>query len=144
MRSRLDAPESWLAIHGFLVAFLWEMFQMPFFDASDLSTWQVTANCGLASFGDAGIMVTAYVIASWCMGDRHWLSKPSSRSVLVYLATGQAITIGIEIVAVRVSWGWSYSNLMPMALGVGLVPVVMWVLVPLLSLGLAMRSIRRE
>jgi len=27
---RLDKPETWIAIHGFLVSFAWEMFQMPF------------------------------------------------------------------------------------------------------------------
>lgn len=28
----LDRPETWLAIHGLLLAFLWEMLQMPFYE----------------------------------------------------------------------------------------------------------------
>ena len=141
MTVRYDRPETWLAIHGFLVAFVWEMFQMPFFEMGDLSVRQVTMNCALASFGDAGIMVAAYLAASWFAGDRRWLARPGWASLAAYLANGQAITIAVEILAVRVPWGWSYSSLMPRIMGVGLVPVVMWIVVPLIALGLTSRSV---
>lgn len=140
MGAKLDRPEAWLAIHGFLVAFVWEMFQMPFFVSAGLSVWQVTMRCGLASFGDAGIMVIAYLGTSWIKKDRNWLHRPGRLSLIAYLAIGLAITSAVEILAVRVSWGWRYSELMPQILGIGLIPILMWIVVPLASLVLTARS----
>ena len=139
---RADKPEIWLAIHGYLIAFLWEMLQMPFYMMSGLTAWEVTVRCSLATFGDAGIMVLAYLIASLVAHDRNWLHKLGWRPVLAYVATGQIVTIAIELVAVRVPWGWSYSERMPLVWEIGLVPVLMWIIVPLLALALAARSTR--
>lgn len=137
---RLDRPETWLAIHGYLIAFLWEMLQMPFYLMDGLAAWEVTIRCALASFGDAGIMVIAYLFASLILRDRYWLHHRSWRALLLYLATGQIFTIAIEIVAIRIPWGWEYSDRMPEIWGVGLVPVAMWIIVPLLALALAART----
>ena len=140
---KIDKPETWLAIHGYLIAFAWEMLQMPFYDMGGLSPWQVTVNCSLASFGDAGIMVFAYLAASWAAKDRYWLHSGNRRSLAVFLAAGQAVTLAVEYVALRVRWGWEYSDRMPTILGFGLVPIVMWIVVPLAALGLARRSSRK-
>lgn len=140
--AKLDRPETWLAIHGYLIAFLWEMLQMPFYAMGELSAWQITVNCSLASFGDAGIMVFAYLIASWAGNDRYWLRSLKLRPLIVFLATGQILTFVIEFIALRAPWGWNYSERMPVLLGIGLIPLVMWTVVPLLALALAARSLR--
>lgn len=139
----LDRPETWLAIHGFLLAFLWEMLQMPFYDMGELSAWQVTVRCGLASFGDAGIMVFGYTVASRFAKDWYWLHRLNWPPMVVFLATGQIVTISIELIALRVPWGWSYSERMPILWEIGLIPVLMWIAVPLLALALARRSSER-
>ena len=136
---RFDRPENWLALMGFLIAFAWEMLQMPFFQTNDLSSWQQTKNCALASFGDAGIMVFAYLGARWISNDQYWRHAVRPAPLVTYLATGLAITLAVELLAVRVPWGWDYSELMPKILGVGLVPIVMWIVVPLAALALAAR-----
>lgn len=136
----IDKPETWLAVHGFLVAFLWEMLQMPFYEMGALTAWQVTTRCALASFGDAGIMIFAYLVASLVANDRYWLRRPKWKPVIAYLVTGEMITIAVEFVALRVPWGWSYSERMPILWEIGLVPVAMWIAVPLVALALAARS----
>lgn len=138
----LDRPETWLAVHGLLLAFLWEMLQMPFYEMGALTVWQVTIRCGLASIGDAGIMVFAYLIASRTAKDRYWLHGSNWRPLAVFLATGQIVTIAVEVVALRNAWGWSYSERMPVLGEIGLVPALMWIIVPLLALALAGRSTR--
>lgn len=137
----MDRPETWLAIHGFLIAFLWEMLQMPFYSMGDLTTWQVTLRCGLASLGDAGIMVISYLAASLVARDRNWLHRSRRPALFSYLAAGLVITIAIEHVAIRVPWGWSYSERMPEIWGIGLIPILMWIVVPLFSLALSARSV---
>lgn len=138
---KLDRPETWLAVHGYLIAFLWEMLQMPFYAMGRLSAWEKTLNCSLASLGDAGIMVFAYFAASWAVNDRYWLSSPNRKPVIVFLVTGLVITLVVEYFATSAAWGWRYSAKMPTLLGIGMVPIVMWTVVPLVALGLASRSV---
>lgn len=138
---KLDRPETWLAIHGYLIAFLWEMLQMPYYAMSHLSAWETTINCSLASLGEAGIMVFAYFVASWAVNDRYWLSSRIRKPVMVFLVTGLVITLVVEYFATSAAWGWKYSAKMPTLLGIGMVPIVMWIVVPLIALGLASRSV---
>ena len=57
-------PALWIAIFGGLIAFAWEMFQLPLYSTDGLGPVEAAYRCGLASFGDAGIMVAAYLGAS--------------------------------------------------------------------------------
>ena len=132
-------PEVWLAVQGFLVAFLWEMLQMPFYVMDGMTAWAVTKSCALASLGDAGIMVGAAWIADRLAGGGLWRERLTSRPVGIFLGVGLGATAAIEWMALRTDWGWSYSQSMPTLFGIGVVPLAMWVVVPLASLGLARR-----
>lgn len=132
-------PEVWLAVQGFLVAFLWEMLQMPFYLMDGMTAWAVTKSCALASLGDAGIMVGAAWIADRLTGGGLWRERLTSRPVGIFLGVGLGATAAIEWMALRTDWGWSYSQSMPTLFGIGVVPLAMWVVVPLASLGLARR-----
>lgn len=124
----------WLAIQGFLIAFVWEMFQMPFYEMEAETPWAATKVCGAASLGDAGIMVAAAWVTGRVSKGSLWAEKPSRSAILIYLGAGIGVTIAIEWLAVRSEWGWKYSSLMPEIFGIGLVPVAMWIVVPSLSL----------
>ena len=123
---------------------------MPFYDVSSLTCWQRTLNCTRASFGDAGILVLAYSAASLRTGSTVWLYRDLGRGLPPYLLTGLAIAFAVEEVATRVpvgsGWGWRYSELMPIVPGTqtGLVPLAMWVIVPLATLWMARRQPRPE
>lgn len=134
-----NAPEFRIALFGLLTAFLWEMWQMPFYDAGGATMAARVQGCSLASIGDAGIMVFAYAMASWKAGRRLWLNDITPGTLLVYLGTGLAVTIAIEHIALNFAFGWRYSELMPLGpiIGTGLVPVAMWIVVPLATLWLA-------
>jgi hypothetical protein len=116
------------------------MFQMPFYAMDQLSAWKVTKICGIASVGDAGIMVFAYWIAAIATADRMWLRDTRARPFTAYLGTGLSITIVVEHFALRSDWGWQYDDTMPLILGVGLMPLAMWIVVPLVTMKLAERS----
>lgn len=135
-------PEVWLAVQGFLVAFLWEMLQMPFYKMDGMTIWEVTNSCALASFGDAGIMVAAAWIANRITGGGLWDSRLNSTAVGIFLTIGLTATVAIEWLALRSAWGWQYSEAMPTISGVGLVPLAMWICVPIISLVLAKRIAR--
>lgn len=141
MRNYLEKPETWIAINGFLLAFLWEMLQMPFYGMTGLSTWQAIKNCAFASFGDAGIMVFAYWAATRFAPHPLWLRQCRARPLAIYLSVGMVITVVVEHFAVKGDWGWTYSKLMPTIANIGLVPILMWLIVPLATLGLTRRSL---
>lgn len=134
-------PALWIALFGILIAFAWEMLQLPFYQSAGLSPAEAARRCGLASLGDAGIMVAAYLVAS--IGNRKfpWLTGFEAWRFAVYLATGLAITAIVEMLAVGADWGWMYSVSMPLVPGtdLGLVPMLMWIVVPSATLWLARR-----
>ncbi|MEL1249653.1 hypothetical protein [Aurantiacibacter gilvus] len=129
----------WLAVQGFLVAFLWEMLQMPFYVMDGMTAWAVTKSCALASFGDAGIMVGAAWIANRTTGGRLWKKRSDWGPVAIFLAIGLMVTAAVEWLALRADWGWQYADTMPTIAGIGLVPLAMWVCVPLFSILLTKR-----
>jgi hypothetical protein len=143
-----NQPEAHIALYGFLLAFLWENLQMPFYDMAELSCWQRTLNCTRASFADAGIMVFAYSTASMWLQNRNWMHGSVRKGLPLFLVAGLLITAAIEEVATRMSpvvgWSWRYSELMPVVPGTqtGLVPFVMWLAVPLAALWIARRQPR--
>jgi hypothetical protein len=135
----LRAPEFRIALFGFFTAFVWEMWQMPFYDQSGLTFMDMVKGCSLGSLGDAGIMVFAYRGAALVDGSRHWLVTLSRRAILAYLVIGLTITVLVEHVAISVDFGWRYGDRMPIdpLFGTGLVPIAMWIVVPLVTVWLA-------
>lgn len=139
-------PEVHVATFGFFTSFIWEMLQMPFFDVGSATSWDSTLGCTLATFGDAGIMVLAYTVVSIVNRNRHWMHRLTSGMIGTYLLSGLGITVIIEKIATSVptQWGWRYSELMPLVPGtnVGLVPILMWIIIPLITLWFARRQPR--
>ena len=139
-------PEVHIATFGFFTSFIWEILQMPFFDVGSAAYWQRTLGCTRATFGDVGILVLAYTAVSIITRNRNWLHSPKHWMISIYLLTGLGITVIIEAMATSVprewDWGWRYGELMPLVPGtnIGLVPVLMWIFIPLITLWFARRQ----
>ena len=143
--SPLDAwPPSlnFLEIGAFLLNFPWEFLQVPFFATmTAIPHWDGVVACTRATLGDAAISLLAYWVASLRVGTRDWLSAPSVSGLRAYIATGLLITIAIE----RASTGPWHAGRTPHharrpALGVGVVPLAQWVVLPLALVYLARRQ----
>lgn len=76
---------------------------------------------------------------------RAWLVRPTVPSVLGFTACGMFITVVVERLALAGLWmqAWSYSPLMPVVpgLGVGLSPLVQWLVLPPLVVWLVRRQL---
>ncbi len=131
------APEWVFAFYAFLLHFLWEMLQTPFFaDMPGMAHWPATLFCLQATVGDVAITLAAYWAVAAAMRGRGWFIDPGTMGVLLFLGVGLAITIVLELHAVYWAQRWAYSATMPVvpALGVGLVPILQWLAVPLVVL----------
>ncbi|PIW54087.1 MAG: hypothetical protein COW16_12635 [Sphingomonadales bacterium CG12_big_fil_rev_8_21_14_0_65_65_10] len=135
----MSRPEVRIALFGFLAAFLWEMWQMPFYATAGLTVAEAVRGCSLGSLGDSGLMVLAYSVGSIATGNRHWVRQWTPTALAAYLGTGLLATIVVEMIVEGRAWGWHYAPLMPREplTGVGLVPIAMWIAVPLFTLWLS-------
>lgn len=95
-----------------------------------------------AAAGDAVILVVAFWLIAAAVGTRTWLMKLTWVRLVGFLAVGLLATTAIERYATAVG-RWQYSEAMPVApfLQVGVVPLLQWLVLPLLVVWLVRRQI---
>lgn len=96
--------------------------------------------------GDAGRRrngIGCVLGASTWARDRRWLFGPSAATWSIYLSIGLVLTVVFELLAIGPLGRWRYGAAMPIVpgLGVGLSPLMQWVVIPPLGLWLARRHI---
>ncbi len=148
IRGLLDQPEINILIFAFLLNYPWEFLQTPLFEGMAAAPhWEALKVCTRATFGDAGIMLIAYWSVALASSDRWWFRAPSRLQMLGFIAVGVIITVVIEHFATQSTnpaWGWRYADTMPTipVLGVGLTPLLQWILIPPLVIWFVRRQLR--
>ena len=128
----LEAPEFNVALFAFLLNFVWEFIQVPFFQGmQEMSHWEGIKFCTGATFGDAVIAVSCF----WGVAifrSREWILRPTRGEVVGFISLGVIITIGIEWLSVNVLDRWAYIEDFPTlpVFGTWLTPILQWILLP--------------
>lgn len=93
----LDLPELNVAVFAFLLNFVWEMWQVPFWrEMPTAPHFQAVQECTLATLGDVLIaLVSFWTVAAW-VRSRHWVVAPGTREVLGFVAVGVGVTVAGE------------------------------------------------
>lgn len=127
-----------LAIAGLLgtlgLHFAWEMLQAPAFEQFASTAWDGTVRCFVAALGDVVIAGMAYVATAlvlrraWWPLERAWIGPAA-----VWVALGLVATVAFELWALE-QGRWVYGPAMPLLFGIGLLPLLQWVIVPVLTL----------
>lgn len=123
--------------------FAWEVAQSSLFlPMRSLPFWPAILLCARAAAGD--LVITAIAFAAAAMsGAMHWPLRQRRRyPALIFLTIGILITIGYEIYALSAGL-WAYAAQMPQLLGIGLTPLLQWIVIPLLEIA-AFRVIWRR
>ncbi len=147
LRILINLPEASIALFAFLLNWPWEFMQVPFFQGMrNAPHWEGVQSCARATLGDVLIMLLAYWAVAAAARDRHWLLHSRKAQLAAFVAVGVVITVLIERLALSGWWmgGWSYAPgmfLIPLV-GVGLTPVLQWLLLPPLAVGLARRQLK--
>lgn len=137
----LRALRCYLAVSA-LGNVVWELVQLP------LSTiWsQGTARDKLAAVlhctaGDILIAVSAWAFAVLIGGHLDWPAQAFRRVALLTIAFGLAYAGFSEWLNATVRHSWTYSDLMPVipGFGLGLSPLLQWLVIPSLALWAARR-----
>jgi len=136
-------PELNIAVFSFLLNFVWEVLQTPFFvDISDeINTiiWY-RFHCTLL---DVVISLGCFWLVALISRSRTWFLNPTKVKLLLFVVFGVSYTIFSEIKNVSLNKWWGYSDLMPVIpyIEVGLVPLIQWVIVPLLLVSVVRRQL---
>ncbi len=127
--------QPWLALAATSVVIngAWEWFALSSYatPAGAGSAQAARAGCLLATLGDVAITLAFYAAAS-AIGTRRWLQHPAATTWLVYVGPGVLIAIGLEVVNVQVLHRWSYPTTMLVIVGIGILPLIQWLTLPLL------------
>lgn len=129
----LDLPELNVAVFAFLLNFVWEFWQVPFYeDMPTIPHWQGVKTCTVATLGDVAIALVSFWAVAWAVRSRAWILQSSTAELAGFVAAGVLITVAGEWVLTEVISRWAYASSMPTlpVLGTGLLPLLQWILLP--------------
>lgn len=119
-----------------ILHFAWEMLQAPAFVDFAATTWEGTVRCFAAALGDVLLASGAYAVTALAFRRAAW---PVQRGWLLpaatWIAVGVLATVAFERLALT-RGQWSYGPEMPRIAGIGLLPLLQWLIVPSLTLTL--------
>ena len=139
-------PEFNVLLFALLLNYPWEFLQVPLFKQMPQAPhWDAVKACSRAAAGDAVIALAAYGFVALLRQDRNWVVRGTRAATLSFTVFGVLITVAIERLALSGLWveRWAYSSLMPVVpgLGVGLSPLMQWLVLPPLVLWLVRRQL---
>ena len=110
----------------------WELLQTPFFDERSYDWWAIAWARLHCSIADVAIQALAFVITAWLWNDLRGPWRPGPGPFWTFIGVGMVYTAGGEILHVQWLGTWAYADRMPVvpSLGVGLVPLLQWLVVP--------------
>lgn len=125
-----------ILLSAYAMHFAWEMAHASLFTPMDrLPFWQATAWCARAAAWDVAISVAAYAAAALAVRRALWIHHSTRWPYAIYFAIGLGITIAIERWAIAAG-RWQYREAMPTIAGIGLAPVLQWVVIPAAMVGI--------
>lgn len=132
-------PEVRLAAWGGLLNVAWEFLQSPLYADHDRSLLYMVWTRLHCTGGDVLILLVAFWCTSILFRSRHWWGRPRWAAVVLFVLLGLAYTAWSEWYNTQVRHSWEYSGAMPRLLGLGLAPLLQWVLLPPAILALLRR-----
>ena len=138
-RGRARRVALWVAT-SFALNLAWEAVQLPlytiFSEGSARSIVYAVTHCTL---GDVVIALACYAGAGVAMRNADWVRVRPFGGTAVAVVLGTAYTVFSEWLNVSVRGSWTYAPSMPVILGIGITPLLQWVVVPALSVAMMRR-----
>ena len=137
---RRSLPELSIALWGGLASVVWEFAQSPLYADHGRGLFYVLRTRLHCAGGDVLILLAAFYATSLIFRTRFWFLTKGWGPALTFITLGLAYTVWSEWFNTQVALSWEYAPKMPRVAGIGLAPVIQWILVPSLVLFLARRS----
>ena len=120
------------ALLSLVLNFLWEIAQLRLYTIwTTGSAASIAYAVGHCTAGDVLIACSSYILTAFLLGDAEWPASRPWRGLAISILYGVAYAVYSEWRNVYVERSWSYSPDMPMIFGIGLSPLLQWIIVPL-------------
>ena len=129
----------WVALAAAL-NLAWELAQLPLYTIYETGTpsW-ITFAVLHCTIGDVLIALACYGAAALATRSRQWPLRRPLLGAAVATVSGVAYTVFSEWVNATVRGSWEYTAAMPTLFGIGVSPLLQWLLIPPLTTFLVRR-----
>ncbi len=119
-----------IIIIAFVLNFIWEMFQMPFYKGMQFNI-QSVAVCALAAIADALMVILIYFGFALVYKKPFWVQQLTVFRISILVLVGGIGAILAELRHTSLA-SWAYSKTMPLIpfVNVGLIPVLQFMILP--------------
>jgi YHS domain-containing protein len=123
-------PELRFAAWGFAFNAFWEAAQSPLYADRGGSVRYLVWSRLHCALGDILILLGCFWIVALFWRGRGWIAAGRLAPRLVFVALGLAYTAASELLHTRLFLSWAYAPEMPRIFGVGLAPILQWLIIP--------------
>jgi hypothetical protein len=121
---------------------LWEIGHLPFYTLwGEADAWRVALYVVHCTLGDVLIAVLTYLAVALAWRRMDWPRQRPGAGGTMLVALGLGYTVFSEWYNVYRLGSWAYADAMPLMFGIGLTPLLQWLIVPVVMLVL-IRHIR--
>lgn len=134
---------SLIALVSFVLNFIWEVMQMPFY-VCDLTWIDCLKACAVAGLGDVVMIVGIFIIVTFIFSKENQFIKITGRDYLLMALLGFLFAIIFEQFA-EITNRWQYTELMPIfpILKIGMVPLIQLTLLTPVSVYISLKLIQK-
>jgi hypothetical protein len=145
-RKIVAIPETNIFLFAFLIHFVYEVWQSPYFEFYQMPSLADKINyITHCTVGDGVITVICYWIVSLLqhipqsktLWNRYWILSPTWKSILLFISLGWIYTFLSEIYRVQIAKLYGVSILIVPVIGISWLPLIQWVILPPITLFLA-------
>lgn len=120
---------------------LWEIGQLPFYTLwQEGEPWRIALYVLHCVLGDVMIATLSYLAVALTWRQMNWLRQRLWVGGTMLIAMGLGYTVFSEWHNVYRIGSWAYSDAMPLIFGIGITPLLQWLVVPGVMLALIQRS----
>lgn len=120
---------------------LWEIGQLPFYTVwEEANAWRIALYVTHCVLGDVMIATLAYLAVALAWRQADWPRQRPWTGGIMLVVLGLGYTVFSEWYNVYRAGAWAYVESMPRILGIGLTPLLQWLVVPIAMLMLVRRA----
>lgn len=110
---------------------VWEVAHLPLYVFPAGAGWQLIAYDVLhCTAGDTMIALAIFMLSSLLLRDLGWIRRRPWKGAILVAITGVSYTAYSEWLNVYVRQSWAYSSMMPLVFGLGVSPLLQWLILP--------------
>lgn len=114
---------------------IWELAQLPLYGLwNDPDSGRILAYLVHCILGDVSIAAVLFFLTSMILRSLDWMTTQPWRGGVLAVSLGVAYTVFSEWYNVYEVRSWSYAPQMPLIAGIGLTPLLQWLVVPALMI----------